>query len=49
MDLQHELVAMAPEYDLDELAAEFIEVAVNYGERASAMSNGARQVCGPRW
>jgi hypothetical protein len=33
MDLQDELAAMAPENDLDELAAEFIEVAANYSER----------------
>ena len=33
LDLQGELDAMTPEYDLDELAAEFVEVAANYSQR----------------
>jgi hypothetical protein len=33
LDLQDELDAMTPEYDIDELAAEFAEIAANYSDR----------------
>jgi hypothetical protein len=49
MDLQGDLLEMAPEYDLENLPSEFIEVAANYTEgQGISYPERREQVCRPR-